>query len=440
MTSSASLDAALGRLYLRATHGIRPGTERVRRILDLLGRPERAFASIHVAGTNGKGSVCAMVESVLRAEGVRTGLYTSPHLVRFHERIRVNGVPIGDADLAACVDAVEAAAARAADGRSGEATFFEIGTAVAFEHFRRAGVQAAVIETGLGGRWDATNVVDPLVSAICEVDLDHCEYLGRTVAEVAAEKAGILKPGRPVVCGATAPEAVAVIRAAASAVGAPVIDAASAVSVRRASAGLEGQRLSISTAQADLPPVCLPLLGRHQAANAAVAVAVLEAFGRAAGAEIGAKAFVRGLESVRWPARLQVLERDPPVLLDGAHNPHGARALAAALDELRERRPIGLVAGVLADKDAGGFFRALAPGVGRCWTVPVRSERASAPEALCAAARAAGIEAIATASVDAGVGAAREWARQDGGGWVCIAGSLYLAGEVLEGYGWDGWR
>ena len=437
MTSPASLDAALGRLYLRATHGIRPGTERIRRILDDLGRPERAFASIHVAGTNGKGSVCAMVESILRAEGVRTGLYTSPHLVRFHERVRVNGEPVGDADLAACIDAVEEAAARVAADGAGEATFFEIGTAVAFEHFRRAGVQAAVVETGLGGRWDATNVIVPLVSAICEVDLDHCEYLGRTVADVAAEKAGIIKPGRPVVCGATHPGAAAVIRAAADAAGAPVIDASSAVSVRRTPAGLDGQRLSISTAGRDLPPVRLPLLGRHQAANAAVAVAVVEAFGAAAGAEIGTEAFVRGLESVRWPARLQVLERDPPVLLDGAHNPHGARALAAALGELRGGHPIGLVAGILADKDAAGFFRAMAPAVARCWTVPVRCERASPPAALRDAARAAGIEAAAADSVGAAVGEAREWAR-GAGGWICIAGSLYLAGEVLEGPGRNG--
>jgi len=438
VTSPASLDAALGRLYLRATHGIRPGTERVRRILDLLGRPERAFAAVHVAGTNGKGSVCAMVESILRAEGVRTGLYTSPHLVRFHERIRVDGAPVGDADLAACIDAVETEAARAAGGGAGEATFFEIGTAVAFEHFRRAGVQAAVIETGLGGRWDATNVVDPLVAAICEVDLDHGEYLGRTIAAVAAEKAGIVKPGRPVVCGATHPDAVAVIRAAASAAGSTLIDAAAAVSVRRRPAGLDGQRLSISTSQTDFPPVRLPLLGRHQAANAAVAVAVVEAFGDATGAAIGAASLVRGLESVRWPARLQVLDRDPPVLLDGAHNPHGARALAGALDELRGGRPIGLVAGVMADKDAAGFFRAIAPAATRCWTVPVRCERAAPPAALRDAARAAGIGAEAADSVDAGLAAALDWARE-AGGWVCIAGSLYLAGEVLERRGWDGW-
>ena len=174
MTDPATLDRALDRLYRRTTHGIRPGLERVGALLERLGHPERAWPAIHVAGTNGKGSVCAMVESILRAAGVRTGLYTSPHLVRFHERIRVAGRPIGDADLASVIDAVEDEARALDRGGAGEATFFEIGTAAAFEHFRRAGVRAAVVETGLGGRWDATNTLSPAVSVITEIDLDHC--------------------------------------------------------------------------------------------------------------------------------------------------------------------------------------------------------------------------------------------------------------------------
>lgn len=438
MISPASLDAALGRLFLRTTHGIRPGLDRIGTILDRMGHPERAYPCIHVAGTNGKGSVCAMVESVLRSAGLRTGLYTSPHLVRFHERIRVGGRSIGDADLASCIDAVEDAAAGVAADGAGEATFFEIGTAVAFEHFRRAGVQAAVVETGLGGRWDATNVVLPSVAAICEIGLDHCEYLGRTIGDVAAEKAGIIKPGRPVVCGATHPDAVAVISAAAAAVRAPVIRADEAVSVSRRPEGLGGQRLSISTGQRQLPPVHLPLLGCHQAANAAVAVAVVEAFSGLAGADPGEDALVRGLGSVEWPARLQVIAADPPVLLDGAHNPHGARALAGALDELRGRHPVGLVAGMLADKDAHGFMRELRPAVERCWTVPVRCERASDPASLCGTARLEGIEARASASLEVALGESLDWARR-ADGWVCIAGSLYLAGEVLERQRWGGW-
>ncbi len=408
-------------------------------MLDRMGHPERTYPCIHVAGTNGKGSVCAMIESVLRCAGVRTGLYTSPHLVRFHERIRVGGRAIGDADLASCLDATEDAARGAAADGAGEATFFEIGTAAAFEHFRRAGVQAAVVEVGLGGRWDATNVVLPSVAAICEIGLDHCEYLGRTVGEVAAEKAGIIKPGRPVVCGATHPDAVGAIVAAAAAVHAPVIRADEAVTVVRRAEGLDGQRLSISTSQRQLPPVRLPLLGRHQAANAAVAVAAVEAFAGLAGGDPGDEAMVRGLEAVEWPARLQVIARDPPVLLDGAHNPHGARALAAALDELRGAHPVGLVSGMLVDKDGQGFMRELRSAVERCWTVPVRCERASDPAALCETARLAGIEARTSASLEDAMGEALDWARR-AEGWVCIAGSLYLAGEVLERRGWEGRR
>ncbi len=430
MTTSASLDAALRRLYLRTTHGIRPGLDRIAAILGRLEHPERVCSCIHVAGTNGKGSVCAMIESILRAAGIRTGLYTSPHLVRFHERIRVAGAPIDDHDLAACIDVVEEAAAAVGGAGAGEATFFEMGTAVAFEHFRRSGVQVAVIETGLGGRWDATNVVVPAVSVITEIDLDHCEYLGRTVAEVAAEKAGIIKRGRPVVCGASNTEALRVIGEAAAAAGATLIRAADAVSVRRRAKGLDGQRLSIATGARQLPPVTLPLLGAHQAFNAAMAVAAVEAFAGVAGADPGDEAFVVGLGRVTWPARLHVLQRDPPVLLDGAHNPHGARALALALEEIRGSHPVGLVAAVLADKDREGFFRALAPVVSRCWTVPVACERATDPAALAGLAAAAGIDATAADAVGPAIREAIEWARSVDG-WVCIAGSLYLAGEVL---------
>jgi dihydrofolate synthase/folylpolyglutamate synthase len=430
VTTPTALDDALRRLFLRATHGIRPGTARVAALLEAMGRPERTWACIHVAGTNGKGSVCAMIEAILRAAGIRTGLYTSPHLVRFHERIRVDGAAVGDADLAACLDTVETAAQALDRGGAGEATFFEIGTAAAFEHFRRTGVQVAVVETGLGGRWDATNVVLPLVAVVTEIDLDHCECLGRTVAEVAAEKAGIVKPGRPVVCGASHPEAMRVIADAAAAAGAPLIRAADEVTVRRRPEGLDGQRLSIATGQRQLRVVRLPLLGAHQAVNAAVAVAAVEAFAGAV-ADPGDEAFAHGLETVVWPGRLQVLRRDPVVVLDGAHNPHGARALARALDELRGRHPVGLVAGVLADKDREGFFRALAGSVARCWTVPVHCERASDPAELAGLARAAGIVAAPADALRTALDAALEWARASDG-WVCVAGSLYLAGEVLD--------
>lgn len=434
----APLDPVLSRLFARTTHGVRPGTERIAAILERLGHPERSFLSIHVAGTNGKGSVCAMIEAALRAAGARTGLYTSPHLVRFHERIRVAGRPIDDAGLASLIEDVDEAAVEVARTGGGEATFFELGTAMAFEWFRRSGVQTAVVETGLGGRLDATNTILPVVSAITDIDLDHCEYLGLTVGKVAAEKAGIIKPGRPVIIGDLAEEAARVVIAAAAERGAPVIPASEAVSLRRTPRGFDGQKLSISTGGRAVPPFLLPLCGRHQAANAAIAVAAVETFADTVGADLPDRAFAGGLSSVVWPARLQRLMTGPDVILDGAHNPHGARALRKALDECGGGRPVGLIAGLLGDKDADGWFRAMAPVARRTWIVPVRNERGADPAELAETARRAGLNAEVSESPDSALAAARAWAAT-AGGYVCVAGSLYLAGEMLAAHG-DGRR
>lgn len=432
MNDPDSIARSLGLLYRRTRHGIRPGLDRIRALLDRLDHPERAFPAVHVAGTNGKGSVCAMIESVLRAAGLRTGLYTSPHLVRFHERVRVAGRPIRDPELAALLEQVEAAAgALEREGTTEPATFFEMTTALAFEHFRREQVGIAVIETGMGGRWDATNVVVPLVSVICEIDVDHAEYLGRTVAEIAAEKAGIVKRGRPVVCGATHPEAESVVRRTAAELDAPYRAVASTATVRRLAQDSGGQRIKIETENGSWPPLRLPLIGAHQLANVAIAVAALEEVFGAAGIEAPPKAMVRGLETVGWPARLQRLQEDPPVLLDGAHNPHGARALAAALGEVSGGRRIGLIAGMLSDKDVAGFLREVAGVAARCWTVTPENERALPAGRLAEAARQAGLTAEPAASFDAAWDGAVAWARREQG-IVCIAGSLYLAGEALR--------
>lgn len=431
MPTDPAIAAAIERMFRRTTHGIRPGLELIQALLAELGHPERAFPCVHVAGTNGKGSVCAMVESVLRAAGFRTGLYTSPHLVRFNERIRVNGRSIGDADLAALLARVEPAAERIERQPTTPrpCTFFELTTAMAFEHFRAEQVDIAVIEVGMGGQWDATNVIVPVAAAICDIDFDHMQYLGSTIEAIAGEKAGIIKPGRPVVAGIRRPEAAAVVEQEARSKGAPLTRAPEAVAIRRTALDWRGQRLHIETPERRLPPIRLPLLGDHQLWNTAIAVALLERFSEAAGVEIPETAWRAGLESVQWPARLQVLSENPPTLLDGGHNPSAGRALADALRALAPRQPVGLIAGLLADKDHAGFFRALAPAVERAWIVPVSSERAAPTAALAAAARAAGISAE-EATLPTARRAADEWARAKSG-VVCIAGSLYLAGEVL---------
>ena len=427
-----SIESTLERLYALRTHGIKPGLETAEALVAALGHPEQSFAVVHVAGTNGKGSVCAMIESILRASGLRTGLYTSPHLIRFNERMRVMGEAITDAELADLFELIEPCADRIQRDLGGrEVTFFELTTALAFEHFRRKRVQVAVVEVGMGGRLDATNVVLPLVSVITRISLEHTQYLGSTLAAIAGEKAGIIKAGRPVVCGAMADEAREVMRATAANRGAPLVDATERVNVRRVSQGLEGQKVTISGADADYGTVTLRMLGKHQLENCATVVAAVEALADHSPIVIPAATLKAGLEAAEWAGRLQVLSMDPPVLLDGAHNPDGARALAVALKELRGKRKVGLVWGMCNDKDALGFAKALGAQVHRCWTVPIATERSRPPDQLAHVAHTEGWEAEPVVKLDAALGAAWQWAHETGG-MVCIAGSLFLAGEVLE--------
>lgn len=424
-------EAAARALFRRTAHGIRPGLEIIRRLLARRGNPERGLLCLHVAGTNGKGSVCAMLERLLRAAGFRTGLYTSPHLVSLHERIRIDGRPTPDADLLELMRDWEREAVALESGEGCRpATFFEITTAMALDRFRREGVEAAVIETGMGGRWDATNVVLPAVSVISEIDFDHMEFLGSTLTEIAGEKAGILKPGRPVVVGAQPAEALERILAEAREVGSPVRRAEEMASVRRVRQDWTGQTLRLDTASGLRATFSLPLLGTHQARNVLLAAAAMETFSDLAGMPLAESVLVEGFSRVCWPARLQVLERDPPLLLDGAHNPQGARALAAALGDLAGGRPAALVCGMMSTKDRGGFLRALSPAVRRGWAVDFPNESAVPRAVLLAGMRAAGMEAEA-AGLDEALAAARRWAAENGG-LVCIAGSLYLAGEILR--------
>ncbi len=432
---TASLSDALERLYRQHTDGIKFGLDTERAILARLGDPQAALACVHVAGTNGKGSVCSLLESVLRAAGLRTGLYTSPHLVRFHERFRMAGQPIPDADLAAWLARVEAAAQAAAGEPGGRpATFFEVATALAFAWFRDRAADLVVLETGMGGRLDATNVVRPLLAVITGISLDHTDHLGRDRAAIAAEKAGIIKPGRPVIVGPLDPESRPVIERVARERDAPLLSAADLVTVRRRRQTLDGQRVAVSSGTTDYGTLTCPLLGRHQLDNLAVAVAAIEVLRDRVGLTIPEAAVAQGVATVSWPARCQVLERHPLTLLDGAHNPEGAVSLAGVLRDLAERRPVALVVGLCADKDADGFLKALGGRIAHAWAVPLRSARGLAPALLAAKAGLLGCPIAAMASVPAALDAAIAWAGARDG-VVCIAGSLYLAGEVLEARG-----
>lgn len=422
---------ALSRLYRLHAAGIKFGLETEHALLARLGHPEQGLAIIHVAGTNGKGSVCSMLEAVLRRAGLKTGLYTSPHLIRFNERIRINGRCVTDETLASLIPWVDKQAQETTARPGGqEITFFEFTTALAFECFKRERVDVVVLETGMGGRLDATNVITPLVSVITGVSLEHTDYLGKDIPSIAAEKGGIIKPGRPVVIGPLTDEALPVIQRLAQERQARLIRAQDIVSVKRKSQNLDGQQVGVESDSSSYGRLRCPLIGRHQLENMGIAVAALEVLRDECGLPVTPRSVKEGLEIVRWPGRCQVLSKDPVTILDGAHNPEGAHILSQVLHELVKGQPVGLVTGMCGDKDLDGFLRALAGRIRRMWAVPLKTERGLPPEAI--AARAHIVECpVAISSVPDALREASAWAVANRG-TVCIAGSLYLAGEVLE--------
>ena len=409
---------------------MKPGLETIRMLLARLGNPERDIAALHIAGTNGKGAVAALCESVLRAAGYPVARYTSPHLVRLNERFLINGAPVGDDALESAALEVGEAVRAVEAGGGVEVTFFECLTAVAFVLFRAAGVKLVALEAGLGGRLDATNVVTPLVSVVTRIGLDHCDWLGDTVEKIAGEKAGIIKPGRPVVCAAMPDGARAVIAQAAAQRQSLFVDASEAVSVTVTRSGLEGQTLKIATQNRVLRPVRLPLAGAFQVENVCAAMAALEA-AEECGLKIPDAAFVKGLEGVCWPGRFQLAAKAPPVIVDGAHNPEGARALRQALKGCGVKAPVGLVAGFCGDKDALSHLRVLAPVIKRAWGVAIPNPRSLTADQTVGVMRMAGIdEAAACGGVEEALDAARLWARE-ADGVVLVCGSLFLAGAAL---------
>lgn len=412
------------------------GLDRMRSLLGELGHPESTLAAIHVAGTNGKGSVTAIAASVLQEAGFGpVGRYTSPHLVYFNERICIGGEPVPDDVLEPAVDKVEAACHRVEAAGAGMPTFFEAVTAVAFEVFRSQGVRIAAIETGLGGRLDATNVILPVVSVITCIGLEHRQYLGDTIEQIAAEKAGIVKPGRPVVLGrAMDPRARAVIEAAAARAGAKVVDAGVSVSSSSLSAKSAGAKISFEDNARSLSGIRFPLPGAYQLENLATAITALETFSSATGLPISDEAFRKGLEKVAWPCRFQMIADAPAVFVDGAHNPNAAEALAETLRGLRPKKPLALVAGFCDDKDSLECLRTLHPHFRRGWAVDVPSPRTLPAAGLAARFRAAGWRDVeAVPDWREGLAQAVEWARAEGGA-VIVCGSLFLAGAVADHY------
>jgi dihydrofolate synthase/folylpolyglutamate synthase len=406
------------------------GLWQVTRLLDRLDHPERDWPAVHVAGTNGKGSACAMLAAMLRRAGHRTGLLTSPHLIDYSERIRVDGVPIDEPAAAAALGRLERPEG---DGSFGlfDGSFFEVTTALAFEHFRRRGVDVAVLETGLGGRLDASNVCFPAVTAITSIDLDHTKTLGPDLASIAAEKAGILKPGVPVVLGPLEPEARDVIEAIAAARGAPVHDAEREVDVRVIVSDWEG--LEVVVRMADLPAASarLPLPGRHQVANLKVALAAARLFDPR---EESWEDLVDGLEDTRWPGRLQRVEGTPVRVYDVAHNLAGVQALSSALGDLGVPEGSVLVIGLLGDKDLAGEAEILARHFDRAVAAtPPHPLRARPAAETAEGLRTAGIEAEAVDDVAAACERATGLLRGEGA--VFVTGSLFTVGAAMAAFG-----
>jgi dihydrofolate synthase / folylpolyglutamate synthase len=419
------------RLFALEQFGIKLGLDAMRVVLAALGSPHLAWPSLHIAGTNGKGSVSAMTERALRAAGLATGRYTSPHLFRVEERIALDGRDIETPRLSGALARVFTAVDRlVAEGAlAAVPTYFEVSTAAAFLIFAEAGVDVAVVEVGLGGRYDATNVLTPVAGAITSIDFDHERHLGSTLTAIAGEKAGIAKQGVPLVVGEVGDEAWRAIDSAARRAGAPVVRVDEGTTVE--TAFVDGHaRLTVTTPAGHYGPVRLALGGAHQAANALVAIRLLETFAAETRQPLVTAHVETGLAQVQWPARLEWL-RDPRtgarVLIDAAHNPAGARALASYLSMARVP-PVTLVTSVLADKDVPGVLGPLLPHAARVVVTEAATRRAMPANALAAA-----VTALASPGTPVDVvrepGAAVTFAHTLAAP-VVLAGSIYLIGPL----------
>ncbi|MBI4769551.1 MAG: bifunctional folylpolyglutamate synthase/dihydrofolate synthase [Chloroflexi bacterium] len=432
--------------YRYAPETFDPG--RMHALMARLGDPQERYPAIHIAGTKGKGSVAALCAAALRAAGYRTGLYTSPHLQDFTERIQVDGVPIPPEAVAGLVSELRPHA----ESLPGITTF-ELTTALGFLYFARAGVQAAAIEVGLGGRLDATNILaQPAVTVITSLSLDHTHLLGNTLAQIAAEKAGILKPGVPLVLAPQPVEALARVAEIAAARGVPVTLIGNDWLLSAVDHSLDGQRFRLWRAPGapagDRDPgwvaapwpgsgasapdgleLEIPLLGEHQMENAAVAYVALQVAGER-GLPLPEAAIRQGFKSVRWPGRFEILRRQPPLVVDSAHNRDSARKLHLALQEYFPARPVTLIFGASGDKDVAGMLDELLPHVRRAILTRANHPRACDPEELAQLAAGRGCPVEVCFPVSAALAHALEQAQPDE--LVLVTGSLFVVGEALN--------
>ncbi|HSF66616.1 MAG TPA: folylpolyglutamate synthase/dihydrofolate synthase family protein [Nitrospiraceae bacterium] len=414
--------SAVAYLYHLQKHGIKLGLETMTALITLLGMPQARYRTLHIAGTNGKGSTAAMAAAVLQAAGYRVGLYTSPHLVEFRERIRVNGEMIGESQVAQLTEQLQALCQ---PGLS--PTFFEYTTAMAFQHFADSGVDIAVLEVGLGGRFDATNVVMPMACAVTTISLDHQEYLGNTRSSIAFEKAGIIKPGTPVVLGRLEDDARLTIEQVARERQAPVFR----LNEDFCTEGAGSRQFSYRGLGVKFEGLTCALEGRHQLDNAACALALVEA-AAPQGVSVTAEAVHEGLRRVNWAGRLEIADSHPTILLDGAHNPAAATALANFLmhsEQSHLSRPVVLVLGMMRDKDHRGFVAPLKGLVDEIVLTQADLPRSATAHELRASLGDLILHPHVAPLLSDAMTLARRLATP--GGLVCVTGSLILVGECM---------
>jgi dihydrofolate synthase / folylpolyglutamate synthase len=424
---ATAFENGLQYLYALQSHGIKPGLSRTKALLSGLGDPHHSFPVIHVAGTNGKGSTAAITASVLSKQGYRVGLYTSPHLLDFTERIQINGVPIAHELVGDLTDIVR----YVADTRLRQPpTFFEATTAMAFMHFALTGVELAVVEVGLGGRFDATNVVSPLATVITTIALDHEQYLGDTLEAIAGEKAGIIKHGVPVITGRIEPQPLSVIRAVASRHKAP----SRSLGTDFETEGDSSSQFSYRGMAQSYTHLACPLAGRHQVDNAACALAALEV-AQERGITVSETSIREGLRTVCWPGRLESAGWQPQIVLDGAHNPQAAAVLASYLTAPNAAGPpaagrLILIVGMMRDKDRRGVLSRLArvPALSHVILTKAMHPRAAEPEELAEVAAGLAISHEIASSVPTALIRARAFAKSED--TICITGSLAVVGEA----------
>ncbi|MFC4137304.1 MULTISPECIES: folylpolyglutamate synthase/dihydrofolate synthase family protein [unclassified Microbacterium] len=436
MTDRQRADKVYDQLLERAgERWVQPRKERVARILTLLDDPQRNYRVVHITGTNGKTSTARMIESLLRAHGLRTGLFTSPHLERFTERIMIDGEPIADAAIADAWDEIEPfvgmvdAELEAAD--DAPLTFFELLTVLAFVAASDAPVDVLVLEVGMGGEWDSTNNADGDVAVFSPIDIDHADRLGDTIAAIAEVKAGIIKDGASVVSAEQPAEAEAVLRRVAADRGARISFAGADFGLADQKLAVGGQLITVRGLAGQYADEYLPLYGAHQGHNAALAIAAVESLIGDATQPVAGDILSDALQNVTSPGRLQLLGIAPTVVVDAAHNPHGARSLAQALSDSFDFDEWGLVLGVLGDKDAAGIIDVLLPAVSEVFATAPDSARANDADAIADLVEERGRRASVHPTLAEAADAAREWAASSDRRAVIIAGSVVLAGEAI---------